>query len=300
MGKRYVITGSGGQLGRCLARGIQADGKDELLRAFTRAELDVGDRERVMRCLEGLPDGPPEVLVNAAAMTAVDACESEVDLARRVNAAGPGYLAELCAESGVQLVHVSTDYVFDGRASSPYREDATPAPASEYGRSKLEGEQRVRAASADFLVVRTSWVFGPGKNFPAAILRQARLRRSGEVQGPLRVVDDQVGAPTSADDLAHGIRALVAGGARGVVHLSNGGRATWWDFARAILDRAGYADLAIDRIRTEDLDLPAPRPRYSLLDCSRARSCGVELRHWPEALEAWLESPDGAAARTGS
>jgi len=300
MSKRYVITGSGGQLGRCLIRSIQSDGKDELVGAFDRSQLDIGERDRVMRCFEGLPGGPPEVLVNAAAMTAVDACESERELAHRVNAAGPGHLAELCAESGVSLVHVSTDYVFDGRAAEPYREDSPPAPAGVYGRSKLDGEQRVCAASPDFLVVRTSWVFGPGKNFVAAILRQARLRRSGELSGPLRVVDDQIGAPTSAEDLALGIRGLVAAGARGRVHLSNAGRASWWDFARAILDRCGYTDLEIERIGTDELDLPAPRPRFSLLDCSRAAGYGVALRSWQEALEGYLESPDGLAARAGS
>ena len=211
------------------------------------------------------------------------------------NARAPEQLARACADRGARFVHVSTDYVFAGDATEPYREEDATGPNTAYGRTKLAGEQRVRAVNADALVARTSWVYGPGKNFVAAILRQAALRRSGEVAGPLRVVDDQAGCPTYADDLATALRQLVAASANGVVHLCNRGAITWWDFARAILDETGHADLEIDRAKTADLDLPAPRPAFSVLDCSRAASLGVVLRPWRDALVSYLGSDAGQA-----
>jgi dTDP-4-dehydrorhamnose reductase len=286
---RWIVTGSQGQLGSCLVRSLEGDPGEELARACSHRELDVADPRAVARLLEGLAP-PPDVLVNAAAFTAVDRCESEGEVAMRVNGEAPGHLARLCKQEGIRLVHVSTDYVFDGEGTRPYTEEAKPDPRSAYGRSKLAGERRVLETSPAFLVVRTSWVFGPGRNFVEAILRQARLRREGEASGPLRVVDDQEGCPTYAADLAEGIRALVAAGAGGLVHLSNGGACTWWDFARAILDEAGHGELEIERGRTEELDLPAPRPRYSVLDCSRAASLGVVLRPWRDALRDYLRS----------
>ena len=297
MASRFIITGSRGQLGRCLARRIQADPGCELAAAYAHADLDIGDREAVAALFEGFANKMkmPDVLVNAAAFTAVDACETQQEESFRVNALAPEWLAESCRRAGVKLVHISTDYVFDGESKDPYAENAPTGPKTAYGRGKLEGESRVLAAAPDSLVVRTSWVFGPGKNFVLAILRQGLLRRSGEVAGPLTVVDDQVGSPTYADDLAEGILSLVERGAEGIYHLSNSQRASWWDFAREILDQTGHSDLAIDRLKTSDLDLPAKRPANSLLDCSRAAALGVALRPWPEGLRAYLESPDGPA-----
>jgi dTDP-4-dehydrorhamnose reductase len=233
---------------------------------------------------------PADYVVNAAAFTHVDRCETERESAHGANAVGPGVLAEACAAVGSTLAHVSTDYVFAGDSQTPYREDDEPAPATAYGETKLEGERRVLAVSGDSLVVRTSWVFGQGRNFIAAILNQARARRDGAASGPLAVVDDQHGRPTYAEDLAAAIIALLEGGAGGVYHVSNAGVATWWDLARRTLDLAGFPDLAINRIRTEDLDLPARRPRWSVLECSKAEAEGVRLRIWQEALRAYLES----------
>lgn len=284
---RWVVTGCEGQLGRSLVR-VLREARSESVAAFSHADLDVAERADVSKLFDGLAEGPPHVLVNAAAFNAVDRCETEVDLANRVNGDGPSQLADLCRTAGTKLVHVSSDYVFDGRASEPYREDGLPSPQSAYGRSKWIGESSVVEASAAFLVVRTSWVFGPGKNFVGSVLRQASLRRSGEQMGPLRVVDDQRGAPTYAVDLAQGIRDLVAKRARGIFHLCNAGSCTWFELARAVLDGSGYDDLAIDPITTSDLALPAPRPAYSLLDCSRAEALGITLRPWREALAAHL------------
>jgi dTDP-4-dehydrorhamnose reductase len=306
MGERYVVTGSQGQLGRCLVRLLEgsAGRANGLVRGFARAELDIGDAEAVSRIFENLPGGPPDALVNAAAYNQVDLCESEGrSEADRVNGEGPRLLAEVCERVGTRLVHVSTDYVLSGVGPTPLVEDSEPAPSTAYGRSKLRGEEQVRKTSVEAMIVRTSWVFGPGRNFVGAMLRQARLRRTGEVEGPLRVVDDQRGCPTYAADLAEGIRDLVestvtGSGDGGVYHLCNApdpgddAAPTWWDFARAILDARGFEDVPIDRATTADFAAPAPRPAFSVLACERAAEKGVRLRSWREALAAYLDSPD--------
>jgi len=295
---RFVITGCRGQLGHALVRQLGQDPASEVVAAVDLPEVDVADADAVAHLFADV-GSRSDVVINAAAYTHVDRCEREPETARRANAAAPGLLAEACARWRSCLVHVSTDYVFAGDAQRPYREDDPPAPKSEYGRSKLEGERRVRAVSEDFLIVRTSWVFGRGRNFVAAILAQAAERRRGAAQGPLRVVDDQTGRPTYAEDLAAGLRQLLEAGARGLYHVAGGGLATWWDVARACLDASGFRDLAVERIRTGDLTLAAARPAWSVLDCSRAEALGVALRPWGEALEAYLRSPD-SPLRTGA
>jgi dTDP-4-dehydrorhamnose reductase len=289
MGSRWIIAGNRGQLGRALSRALAAAPDHEIVAAADLPEVDIAE-PRAVEALLASAGAPPDYVVNAAAFTHVDRCETERELAHGANAVGPGLLARACAAAGSKLAHVSTDYVFAGDAASPYREDDEPAPATAYGATKLEGERRVVAAAEDSLVVRTSWVFGEGRNFIAAILGQARARRDGTASGPLAVVDDQYGRPTYAEDLAAAIIALLECGARGVYHVSNAGVATWWDLARESLDLAGFSDLAVDRIRTEDLDLPARRPRWSVLDCSKAEAKGVRLRSWREAVRAYLES----------
>lgn len=297
---RWIVVGSGGQLGRCLVRQLEAERVVESVVACTRADLDLAELDGLADRVEDLKLCERDVLANAAAYTAVDACETDLDAATAANASGPERLARACSQSGARFVHVSTDYVFDGRASAPYAEDHPTGPNTAYGRTKLDGEQRVLAANPDALIVRTSWVFGPGRNFVGAILRQAALRRSGEVRGPLSVVDDQRGCPTYAADLARGIRELIAAGASGFIHLCNAGAITWWDFARAILDETGHGDLEIERAKTADLSLPAPRPAYSVLDCSRAAELGVVLRPWREGMVDYLASEDGPVSVAGS
>jgi dTDP-4-dehydrorhamnose reductase len=232
-------------------------------------------------------------------MTHVDRCEREPAEAQRANVEGPTRLARLCVARGFELVHVSTDYVFPGDAERPYREEDPPAPASEYGRSKLAGEQSVLALCPTALIVRTSWVFGRGRNFVAAILAQAVERRRLGDPAPLRVVDDQRGRPTYAADLAAAIVRLVEAGARGLYHVANRGETTWWELALASLDEAGFGELVVERIRTRDLSLPAPRPTYSVLDCSKAEALGVSPRSWRDALRAFLHSPDSPLAPEG-
>jgi dTDP-4-dehydrorhamnose reductase len=189
-------------------------------------------------------------------------------------------------------VHVSTDYVFPGDAARPYREDDPTGPRSVYGRTKLDGERAVLASAHAFLVVRTSWVFGRGRNFLAAILDQAVKRRRGEASGPLRVVADQTGRPTYAADLAAGIWRLVELGAAGLYHLANEGVATWWDLARLCLDEAGCRDLEVLKISSSELPPGAPRPAWSVLDTSKAASQGVALRHYEAAVQAYLHSEE--------
>jgi dTDP-4-dehydrorhamnose reductase len=283
----WIVTGCRGQLGSALTSLLARTGQPCF--ALGHAELDIGDAEAVARFFAGhaLAGG---TLVNAAAFTHVDRCEREPEVAERVNATAPGWLAEACCRAGVRMVHVSTDYVFSGEAREPYPEDAVPDPRCVYGRTKWAGEQRVLGASEAFLVVRTSWIFGAGRNFIAAILGQAGQCRRGERSGPLRVVDDQTGRPTYAPDLAGAIVALLEADARGLYHVANAGVATWWDLARFCLDEAGFQDLAIERISSKVLDLPAPRPSWSVLDCSRAEQRGVRMRCWEEAVRDHLRA----------
>jgi dTDP-4-dehydrorhamnose reductase len=298
---RWVITGGRGQLGRALVAKLEEAEGHEILAAPSRAELDITDASAMARYFESLPS-IPDVVGNAAAYTKVDLCETEEELANSINTSAPGMLAELCRKLGAKLVHVSTDYVFPGDSEiaeasrfsggsrPPYTTEDETGPRSAYGRSKLGGEQRVLAASSDALVVRTSWVFGDGHNFIRAILRQVGLRRNGSTSGPLRVVDDQLGRPTYAVDLAAGLVGLVGLGASGLFHLANQGEATWWDLARYCVDAAGAQDLEIERGCTGDLNLPAPRPAYSVLDSEKAAHLGVKLRDWRDAVSAYLDS----------
>ena len=297
---RWLVTGAGGQLGSALCRVLAARG---LPFAARDRGLDVCDSESVAKLLDEAPEGEA-VLLNAAAFTQVDRCESERELAHAVNAEAPARMAALCRERGAQLVHVSTDFVFDGTAGRPYTEADPPSPLSEYGRSKLVGEQAVLAASDTFLVARTSWVFGAGTNFVRWLLERAQRARGDSGAPALRVVDDQAGSPTYAEDLAAALVALVVGGQTGLYHLANEGGASRYELARAALDLAGFEALELGHARTAEFPSPAQRPASSVLDCSRARQDGVALRPWRNALEAYLESPfsppHGAESRRAS
>jgi len=286
---RWLVSGAGGQLGRCLVRTLESSSRHELVAAFDHGALDLADAERITRVVADHA-GRADVFVNAAAFTHVDRCEAEEDLAQRVNGDGPACLAAACLRAGVKLVHLSTDYVFDGRASRPYTEEDRTSPTSAYGRTKLLGEEHVLAASSDFLVARTSWLFGPGRNFVRTMLEQAAARQARGDATPLRVVDDQFGSPTFAGHLAEGLVGLVEGGARGLYHLANRGIATWWEVARESLDQGGYRSVAIERVRTSEFPRPAPRPAYSALDCTKAERSGVLLPAWRDGVAGYLGS----------
>lgn len=291
---RVLVTGARGQLGSELVR--QALQVGWLVVPLARADLDIGDREAVVRAIE---TAKPSAVLNAAAYTRVDDAERDPGEAMRVNGEGPRTLARACREEGIPIVHFSTDYVFDGRSSRPYRPDDPPSPLGAYGRSKWEGERAVREETDRHLILRTAWVFGvQGRNFVKSILR---LARQGE---PLRVVDDQVGSPTAAADLARAAltaleHARDTGTGWGVHHFVNAGQTTWHGFAERILALAPGPMLVreIERISSADLDLPAPRPAYSVLDTTGfVQTFGLAPRPWEVALERVLERMDGAPA----
>jgi dTDP-4-dehydrorhamnose reductase len=229
-----------------------------------------------------LARGAPEVIINAAAYTAVDQAESEPDVAEAVNGRGTAAVAAAAAELGVPLVHLSTDYVFDGSTTEPYVESAAPNPRSAYGRSKLAGEHAVaEAAPGAHAIVRTSWLFGEhGGNFVATMLRLARERDE------LTVVDDQVGCPTFTGHLAPALLAIAAARRTGVLHVAGGGGCSWWDLARATFEAAGH-DVRLHPGRTQDLGRPAPRPAWSVLRTERADA--PVLPAWQDGLAAYLE-----------
>ncbi len=295
---RIGVLGANGQLGRCLVRTVEEAPDLELTFAATRDEIDLTANEQIGPWLDALASGLPDVVVNAAAYTKVDSCESEVELAYQTNALAPAEWIRALSERSVRFVHVSTDYVFPGDGDRPYREDDPTDPKTAYGSTKRAGEIAVLGTDPTALVVRTSWVFGPGRNFVVAILDQAVRRRQGEIEGPLKVVDDQQGAPTSAADLAQALLELcrqgggASGGVSGLLHLRNSEETTWYGFARAILDQAGYSDIAIDPVPTSAFETAAPRPAYSVLDCDRAAKLGIVLRPWSEGLAGYLSGPD--------
>jgi dTDP-4-dehydrorhamnose reductase len=270
---KILLTGRNGQVGWELLKALAPLGE---LTALGRAELDLRDAERIR---EAVRASNPDVIVNAAAYTAVDRAESERDAAFAVNAGAPGTLAAEAKRSGALLVHYSTDYVFDGAKPAPYVEEDEPNPVNAYGASKLAGERAIAASGCRYLILRTSWVYGPrGANFYLTMLRLARERPE------LRVVDDQVGAPTSSLAIARATAQLLRPGAHGLYHLSAAGKTSWCGFARAILAGAGLAT-PVTAIRTEDYPAPAKRPRNSRLDCSRLRAdFGVALAPWEAGL----------------
>lgn len=281
---KRLVLGAGGILGSALEGLYRALGVPCL--AVPRAELDLRDTPGLAAALDR---HRPECVINAAAMTSVDLCESQRERAFEVNAAAPGRLAVACRTRGIRLVHVSTDYVFDGKLRRPYREDDLPGPLAIYAASKLEGEQRVLAADPSALVVRTAWVFSPrGKTF------LCRLRGLVGTEEVLRVANDRTGNCTYAPDLATAIEALVSRKISGVVHFTNRGELSWHDFALALLEMAPRLGLPVrcrkvEAISSASLNLPAQRPPYSVLDTSRyEKLTGNAIRPWRETLPDFL------------
>ena len=280
MATRWLVLGGAGMLGQAVVAAARARGWDAV--GLSREQADVTDRGRLLACARELR---PEVIVNCAAFTQVDACEAEPERAFAVNDEGVAHAAAAAASAGARLVHLSTEYVFDGEARAPYREDAPPAPRSVYGRSKLAGEQRALAADGA-LVVRTSWLFGPGgANFVAAM---AGLLAAGRL--PLRVVRDQEGCPTYAPFLAAALLDLVRLGAAGIVHYRNRGPVSWYAFAVEIARLWGGPEaVEVVPITTAEIARPAPRPAYSVLDVTRFEEiAGRRVEPWQPGLEEVL------------
>jgi len=282
---RVLLTGAGGQLGRALVSTAPPGAE---LRALGRDRLDIADAAAVAAAAGAFR---PEIVINAAAYTAVDRAESEPEAARQGNVRGPMLLAEAAAAVGARMIHVSTDFVFNGTQSRAYTPDDEPDPISVYGRTKLEGERAVSEILGEgAVVVRTAWVYSAwGRNFVNTMLR---LMREHEEVG---VVADQVGTPTAATSLARALWALAAEGCGGVFHWTDAGVASWYDFAVAIAEEgrtAGLLDrpVAVRPITTADYPTPAKRPAFSMLDWrSTAKRTGLTPRHWRENLRDVLQ-----------
>lgn len=269
---KVLVTGSGGQLGRELSRLLPERGYDTI--ALTRAELDITDIQAVRRVIG---EHESELLINAAAYNAVDAAEKEIEEAYSVNAFGPHNLAIVCERAGCGLMHLSTNYVFDGESERPYEPFDPPNPISAYGRSKLAGEEYVRDFSSRWYVVRTAGVYGEGANFVRTMLR------AGAEKGAVRVKNDEYISPTYALDLAVGILELVEQESYGLYHLTNSGSCSWYEFACEIFDLAG-ASVEVTPVPSSEYQLPAARPANGVL----SPLGGPKLRHWREALSSYL------------
>lgn len=280
MREAVCIIGAAGMLGCELVRTCRERLPEAEIHAFDLPELDITDAAAADRALGTLS---PCLVFNAAAYTDVDGCESHPDLARAVNVEGPHNLARSCRAYGSRLIHLSTDFIFDGRKRSPYLPDDEPHPLSVYGATKEQGERCVRNALPDHLIVRTSWLFGVrGRNFVKTILRLAEEREE------LQVVDDQIGCPTYAPDLAEALLELGSKTLSGTYHFCNAGSCSWHEFANEILRCAGKVT-PVKPISTNQLKRPAVRPAYSVLDtASFEMATGITPRPWQEALRECL------------
>ncbi|MGA3185407.1 MAG: dTDP-4-dehydrorhamnose reductase [Candidatus Dormibacteria bacterium] len=284
---RIEVIGSKGQLGRELLRTLRGG-------AHEGSGHDIEDVDiRASHSVNALLDAVrPDVVINCAAWTRVDAAEAEAEAAWRVNADGPRVLADACRSRDILLCQLSTDYVFDGTASTPVDEGATPNPRSAYGRGKLAGEAAVRALQPRHQIVRTAWLFGQdGPNFVLTMLKLARER------GRLRVVADQWGSPTWTGHLAPALVRLVERGVPGTYHLTNSGTTSWQGFAQAIVEEAGL-DVPVEAISSSEYPTPAPRPAYSVLANRAWLELGEPpLPDWRVGLRAYLHERAEVDAR---
>ena len=276
-----VVIGSKGMLGTDLVRILNKSGARVV--GLDIEDIDITRPESVKHVLYQYNSA---LIVNVAALADVDGCETRQEEAFRVNAEGPAHLARVAAETGAFLVHLSTDYVFDGLQGSPYKESDRMNPIGIYGKSKAEGEEQVRRLLPDnHCIVRTQWLYGlHGKNFVETILDAAQKR------DVLRVVNDQHGSPTYTIDLARALVTLCGIRAKGTIHITNSQETTWYEFASEIIRVQEVPDVRVEPISTEDLNRPAPRPAYSVLDNGRyVGLTGTGLRGWKEALKDYLE-----------
>jgi len=274
---KLLTTGSHGLLGTNILPILERSFK---VIPYDIEEWDITDRDAGERTIHEIK---PDIILNLAAYTNVDDCEDCLSLADQVNAEGAGVIADLCSKHAIKLVHISTDYVFDGEKDTPYREDDPTNPASVYGLTKLSGERKVLASCPDATIVRTQWLYGKGGvNFISKITQIARE------QGLVEVVDDQKGSPTYAKDLAEPIRLLMEQNKPGIYHGANAGSCTWFDFAQEIFSTL-HIDVAMRPITSQQLNRKAKRPRYSVFDCSKlARVTGYHMRSWQDALHEYL------------
>ena len=284
--RRLLIIGANGRLGAALARDYQ---RVFSVKAFARSQLDLGKLDQIRSVLSGTEF---DLLINCAALTNVDYCESHRDEALLVNAQAPRLLAEICAEKSAKLVHISTDYVFDGKQDTPYIEEDSPAPLSIYAESKLGGEQEVLAVSPKNLVVRLSWVFGPDK--PSFI--DQIIQRAGESDS-VTAVADKFSSPSYTTDVANWLRLALDSEAQGILHLCNSGACSWQEWAQFAIDVCHGVGMAVKADHVEKLSLTdmknfvARRPVYTVLSTAKFTALtGVQPRHWREAIAEYIST----------
>lgn len=279
--QKILITGSNGQLGKELKRLENSYSQFNFI-FLSREDLPIHHYELVRNFFKGYQ---PQFLINCAAYTAVDRAESEKELAFQVNGESVGVLAAVCKEYGTKLIHISTDYVFDGTATIPYKEESLTNPQSVYGASKLEGEKEALRFNPDSIIIRTSWVYSEfGKNFVKTMLKLMSEREE------LNVVSDQFGSPTYAADLAEAILQIISSGQwhPGIYHFSNEGIISWYEFAVAVKELSGNI-CKLNPIPTSQYPTPAKRPAYSVLDKTKIQSAfSVQIKDWKASLETCL------------
>lgn len=281
-----MLTGARGQLGVALQKLFQADPEISVFCTDATGSEDqsseILDITKVEDVLSYVAKINPDVIINCAAMTAVDLCETEQDLAYQINGLGPKHLALAAKSHDATLVHISTDYVYEGQATEPYTEEVKPSPISVYGRTKLAGDQFVQEIWEKHFILRTAWVFGEGKNFVKTMLRL------GESGNPIRVVGDQYGCPTSALELARVICHLIKTKEYGLYHAVGEGATSWYEFAVEIFKEAGM-DVSVSRITTAEYPTPAKRPCYSILENKGLHERHqYHMKHWKDALHEYM------------
>lgn len=282
-----LILGSNGQLGREMQRQMTARGLAFAASDFP--DVDITDRASVEKLLDA---HRPDAVVNCAAYTNVDKAETDEENARRVNALGPKILAELCRDRDLELVHISTDYVFSGDPlmesgrPRPYRESDSCAPRTVYGRTKREGELFVQEICPRHYILRTAWLYGDGGNFVRT------MRRLAQANPVLKVVNDQIGSPTSTVDLGQAILALLGSGQYGLYHATCEGQGSWYDFARKIFELT-HTPVEVQPVSSGEFVRPAPRPAWSVLDNTALKAIGKNVfRPWEDSLREYLETED--------
>lgn len=276
---KILVTGAGGQVGQALQN--LASSHEINVIALDRQALDITDQSAVREQVRNLS---PDAVINSAAYTAVDKAEEDVDAAFAINAEGAENLALACADADIPFLHISTDFVFDGKKDGAYLEDDAVAPLSVYGKSKGDGEARVAAASTKYIILRTAWVFGGAQNFVTTMLRLAQTHKE------LNIVDDQTGGPTAANDIAASLLKIAKHTHKagfqswGVYHYCGAPAVTWFGFAKAIFAHSSVVP-ALNPIPTEDYPVPAERPKNSVLDCTKIKQVfGIDQPDWQKAL----------------
>ena len=276
---KIIITGAQGQLGQELVKQLDEKYGYDVIKT-DKDTLDITNIENVNTFIL---EQNPDVVINCAAHTAVDLCETDMENAYKINAIGPRNLAIACEKAGAKLVQVSTDYVFDGNSVRPYREDDITCPNSVYGTSKLMGENFVREFCSKYFIVRTAWLYGEGNNFVRTMLKLS------ETNSELNVVNDQIGSPTSTVDLAKAIIDLIHTEHYGTYHGTCEGQCSWYDFAKKIFEIKNI-DIKVNPVISDEFKRPAPRPKYSVLDNFMLKLVGLNsFRKWEDSLEEYLK-----------